>query len=531
VGNALSATLTASTGQTVSGAEYWIDSGAHTAITGTYGTLSATVSATLTLPSGSHVLFVRGQDNAGTWGPPKSTTFAVDTAGPTTAGMTLTPNPSNGTVAVALHATGDDTATGGSNIAAAEYFIGATGANGTGTAMTVNVAAPVASLDATIAPPVSGGVISVHSKDALGNWGAFSTITLSIVGTGPSTSGVSATVSPNNGTIPLNSTQAVVRIAATLTSTGATVAGAEAFIDCNPPALTPLTCPSGSGLPFVPADGVWNSASEAAYGDIPLSTVAGLSNGTHTIYVHGRDATGNWGATSTTTLVIDKTAPTVSVSAAASTVAFGSAVTVNVTANDVGAGLSTGPNARQYWVDGSATPPANPTAFTGASFNVTGLTGGAHTIYVRVQDAASNWSTVASVTVNVVQAVNDTRSFNANTSATQTSDANSGAGVLANDLPTGAGRTARLASAPGRTGGTGAGTITVTCQGGGGNTAATPAIGGNTICTNGAYRVTLTGVGSTAAAIQASKRGTYQFTYTEIWNGVTSDATVTITVN
>ncbi len=104
--------------------------------------------------------------------------------------------------------------------------------------------------------------------------------------------------------------------------------------------------------------------------------------------------------------------------------------------------------------------------------------------------------------------------------------------MLANDLPVGAaGRTARLASAPVRTAGTGAGTITVTCPGGLG-TGATPAIGGNTVCTNGAYRVTLNGVGANGAARAASKRGTYTFTYTELLNGkVTPPATVTITVN
>ena len=36
-----------------------------------------------------------------------------------------------------------------------------------------------------------------------------------------------------------------------------------------------------------------------------------LTNGNHTIYVHAKDAAGNWGATSTATLVIDKTAPTI----------------------------------------------------------------------------------------------------------------------------------------------------------------------------------------------------------------------------
>ena len=108
--------------------------------------------------------------------------------------------------------------------------------------------------------------------------------------------------------------------------------------------------------------------------------------------------------------------------------------------------------------------------------------------------------------------------------------------MLANDQPIGGtGRTVTLATAPVRTQGTGGGTITLSCNGG---TAATPSVSGNTICTNGTYRVTLstasvpaTPANTLNARRQAAKRGTYQFTYTETLNGVTSNATVTITVN
>jgi hypothetical protein len=43
--------------------------------------------------------------------------------------------------------------------------------------------------------------------------------------------------------------------------------------------------------------------------------------------------------------------------------------------------------------------------------------------------------------------------------------------------------------------------------------------------------VNLTAVGTSNATRQASKRGTYQFTYTKSLNGVPSTATVTLTVN
>ena len=51
------------------------------------------------------------------------------------------------------------------------------------------------------------------------------------------------------------------------------------------------------------------------------------------------------------------------------------------------------------------------------------------------------------------------------------------------------------------------------------------------LASNGSFSYTITTTATGAANIRAAKRGTYTFTYTETLNGVTSDATVTITVN
>lgn len=523
-GNLLTATIAAGAGRTVTAAQYWVDSGTPTAMTPSW-------TATLpTQPAGSHTISVRGQDDLGNWGAARSINLSVDTTGPATSGLTLTPNPSNGAVSVALHATGNDSAAGGSNIAAAEFFIGAVGANGTGTSMAVNVVSPIASLDATIAAPVTGGVVSVHSQDALGNWGAFATITLLVDGIGPGTSNVVATPNPLNGTTGLNLNTPAVRVTATFgltTDAGSSIAAGEGFIG--------TVGPNGTGFPFIPSDGQFNGMPETGYADIPLTTINQLGPGSHTIYVHGKDAAGNWGPNATTTLVLDMTAPALtSITLNPSTMVFGTAGTLlTVSATDIGTSVTGG----QYWIDGTATPPANATSFTGTAptINTSALAAGAHVVYARAQDAASNWSTVSSASLTVIRAVNDTRTINANNNATQNNDAATAPGLLANDLPVGlAGRTASLVSAPGRISGTGAGTIAVTCPASLG-TAATPAINGNTVCTNGAYRVTLTGVPSGNAGNNGvrriSKLGTFTFTYRETVNGVSSQATVTITVN
>jgi hypothetical protein len=384
------------------------------------------------------------------------------------------------------------------------------------------VASVTATIPAAAVNALSDGthVVSVRSQDSLGNWGAPATINLNVDKSGPATSNVNAAPNPNNGTLGINSSTPAVRVTAAFADTLSNIAGGEGFID--------TVGANGTGIIFLPSDGLWSSKTENGYADFPLTTINALSNGSHTISVHSKDAAGNWGAISTTTLVIDKTVPVISsVTLTPNTIAFATAsVTLNVTATDTVTGVSSG----QYWIDGTATPPANATAFTGtnATINTSTLAGGSHTVYVRVQDGATNWSAVSNASLIVVQAVDDSRTITANTSSSQTSDANAAAGVLANDLPA-TGSTARIASAPIRTSGTGTGTITISCPGSLG-TAATPAISGNTICTNGAYRVTLNGVGSSGSARRASKQGTYQFTYYEIVNGIQSLATVIINV-
>jgi hypothetical protein len=123
--------------------------------------------------------------------------------------------------------------------------------------------------------------------------------------------------------------------------------------------------------------------------------------------------------------------------------------------------------------------------------------------------------------------VNNTLSINAaNTTTTQNFDVPASSSLLVNDLPTGTTIGARLTTAPEKSGGTGA--VTLSCPTALG-TAATPSVTvgstAHTICTNGRFRVALAGN-------QAAKRGTITFTYTTTVNGVASTpATVTITVN
>jgi FtsP/CotA-like multicopper oxidase with cupredoxin domain len=411
----LTATIDETTtgGSNVTAAEYYLDSvtTAPTAMGGTFGSATVAVTAPVPSPTGQHIIYVRGQDFAGNWGVFSSVLVTGgDVVGPATTSPALTPALTNGSLPVAVHATGNDTATGGSNITGAEYFIGAAaGTDGTGTAMTVNLAAPIASLDATIPQAVVTAVegtrtVWIHAQDQFGNWGLPVSVNLLVDKTAPTTTGLSAAPTPNNGTLAFNAGTPAVRVTASTMSdlTGpinSTITGAEAFID--------TVGVSGTGAVFSASDGAFNTTSEAGYTDIPLATVAQLTNGTHTIYVHAKDAAGNWGATTTTTLLIDKIAPAVTAVTAAPNPTLGATtVTLTATATDAGTAVT-----RAEWFTGAdpGVGNGNPMTLTGtgpwslssAPIDVSSWNEGAYTLNVRALDAAGNWNVPATTLLQV----------------------------------------------------------------------------------------------------------------------------------
>lgn len=287
-GDDLTATVTDNT--SVEDAEYFIDTvggdGSGTAMSGTFGSPTVNVSALgIGLTAGPHTIYVHGKD-AANWGPVSSVIVTNDNVGPLTTSLTLSPNPSNGSKDVSLRATGDDRATGGSNIAGGEYTLD----GGTPVPVTPNVDAPVAALDTTIAPPVAGlaeGVhaVSVSSQDSAGNWGTPAAIDLLVDQTGPTTGTITANNSANQQAIQFKAT-----INDPLSSgVQSNLVGGEGFID--------TVGALGTGFPLLPNDGVWNETSEGALGNVPFNTLAILPDGPHTIYLRGRDASGNWGTT------------------------------------------------------------------------------------------------------------------------------------------------------------------------------------------------------------------------------------------
>jgi FtsP/CotA-like multicopper oxidase with cupredoxin domain len=309
-------------GSNVTAAEYFIDvtgtNGTGIPLSGTFGTpgpltVTATINASTIagLSTGNHIVYVHALDSANNWGTFNQGVLHVDNAAPIVTSPSVSPNRTNGSANVSLSATADDSANGNSNIGAAEYWID----SGSASAMNVVSASPISGISASIptatvlALAEGSHTVHIHAKDVLNTaWGTETTVSLVVDKTGPNASAVTANPNPNNGALPFNTSVQAVRVSATISdptsgSVNSNVTAGEGFIDA--------VGANGAGIVFLATDGVFNSASESGYADIPLAVINSLSAGSHTIYVHGKDAAGNWGPTSTVSLLIDKTPPAI----------------------------------------------------------------------------------------------------------------------------------------------------------------------------------------------------------------------------
>jgi hypothetical protein len=421
---ALSASAT-SAGFTVTAAEYYIDntSGSSSPMAGSFGSatvsdLNASISTSTlgALAAGPHTVYVRAQDANSKWGAFASTTFNLDNAGPKITGLALNPGQTNGATGVDIAATADDTTTGNSNVTAAEYFIDSAGSNGSGTALSTNQTSPIVALTGTIPASTVNGLsegshtVKVHAQDSTGNWSdanAFSA-TLKVDKTGPTASangsGLGISPNPSNGLISYDPQAAAngsgsLKLTARFTDTvtggvNSNIVAAEGFID--------TVGATGSGFVFLPSDGAFNSPTETAYVLIPLTALNALADGSHPVYVRGKDAAGNWGSTTTVNLIIDRHAPVVS-NVALTANPPGSNFNFNLTATVTDAAPSGGIGRVEWFVgadpgqgNGNAMTLQSGNAYT-AAVDLTTLPGGNLTFTVRAIDAAGNVSNLGTV--------------------------------------------------------------------------------------------------------------------------------------
>jgi hypothetical protein len=363
------------------------------------GIIPASVLADANFAAGKHIVYVRGKDAVGNWGLVGSVVLNVPKTGPATTGGVATPALTNGTVSVDVSATGDDSVAGGI-ITNAEYFLDTVGTNGTGTIMLVNRAATVVSVDANL-PAATVAALSegthdvfVHVKDKLGLWGPVLDIPLAIDKTGPATLATAISPPATNGKASDPSNPGYFKLTTEIKDTApgnSTIVQAEAFLGS--------VKANGTGLQLRPVDGKLDSSDETMYALIPLTQLSTFKTDQNVpVYVHGKDAAGNWGSTSDTvaSLILDRTAPALTGLTASLPPAGtpGIALTSPYTEKNTLYGAET-------WTGSSSTGPtpgtATPAVIHTANGKVTvyvdpGTATGQVTYHLRVKDIAGNWS-------------------------------------------------------------------------------------------------------------------------------------------
>ncbi|MFM8319395.1 MAG: multicopper oxidase domain-containing protein, partial [Chloroflexota bacterium] len=279
---------------------------------------------------------------------------------------------------------------------------------------------PGQSADALLALPASAPAgakyplyeagLLLHNNGASGFGGMLTFITTAAGApgpdlAGPAVSGLSLTPSISGGGQPVIVTASISDAA----SGGAAVTAAEYFIDAPGAA--------GAGMPLDASDNAFDSPVEAASATIQPAELAGLASGKHTIYVHGQDANGNWGAFNLATLNLDLRGPLASGIVFTPPVSRGdSAVTLRASASDAGRGGSN-VSGGEYFIDidplappapGSGAPlPANqaaPVVSLDGSIPaavMSGLSEGPHTLFLRARDDLLNWGEWVTATLAV----------------------------------------------------------------------------------------------------------------------------------
>jgi hypothetical protein len=218
----------------------------------------------------------------------------VDAVGPQIDQALVGPNPTNNSGTVTLRVAANDSATGGSTLAAAEWFVGTDPGAGAGQPMTATDGAfdeadeDVAATSGLNTLPQGDNVIRVRVKDAAGNWGAASAVTLRVDTTAPSAG--SAAMSPRS--VPQRNLSTLTA-SGTDSGAGNTLAGAEWFEGTDPGI--------GHGHAMTAVDGAFDEAAESFRATIGTSS---MSAGAHTLLVRSRDAAGNWSATRAVTLSV-----------------------------------------------------------------------------------------------------------------------------------------------------------------------------------------------------------------------------------
>ena len=316
---------TATGGSNISTATYSIDGGTPlamqvAAIVTPISALSATIPAATAgaLGEGPHIVLVSATDALGQTGT-GTITLTIDRSGPSTDTVSASPSAcvvptvppatacTNGKVgvdastqAVRISAHFADAA---STVRSAEMFIGTVGANGTGAPFLPEDGSfdfgqeygyADIPLSTIILKPEGDITLSIHGKDAAGNWGPMTTFVLHIDKTAPVvTTPVTNPVGVTNGATG-NATSFVLTTTATDTGAFPTGIVAGEWFEGTDPNVGPKFAMSFVNMPA-------GDNSENLTATIDFVSL-GWTPGTHTISVRALDGAGTWSAARSVTI-------------------------------------------------------------------------------------------------------------------------------------------------------------------------------------------------------------------------------------
>ncbi len=264
---------------------------------GSYGDVTQDVIASSTSPDtpGNYQLCVRGTDMSGNTGEMECVTLFVtpagDVTGPLSDQVIASPNPVAVDTSMNVTAAVDDTTTGGSQIAFAEFSLdgGSTWID----MQAVDGAFDEVAEDVTVSstsPDTPGNYqLCVRGTDMSGNTGGMACVTLFVTPAGDVTGPLSDQVSASPNPVLESGALTVSASVDDMTTGGSQIASAEVSLD------------GGSTWADMQAvDGAFDEVTE----DVTVSTTAPDMNGNYLLCIRGTDMSGNTGEMKCVTLAV-----------------------------------------------------------------------------------------------------------------------------------------------------------------------------------------------------------------------------------
>ena len=306
-----------------------------------------------TASSGPHRLSARARDAAGNLTTSAAVSVTIDNTAPA---VSITAPADGATVSgmVTVSATASDN----TGVIGVQFLL-----DGVALGTEVTTGPYALSWDSTTANSGSH-MLSARARDAAGNLTTSATVSVTIDNGAPT---VSMTAPANGATV-----SGMVTVSATA-SDNIGVVGVQFLLDGVPLGAEDTTGPYSIS---------WDSTT--------------ANSGSHTLSAQARDAAGHVTTSSTVSVTIDNTAPTVSMTAPANGSTPSGMVTVSATASD-----NRGVVGVQFLLDGVPLGTEDTTGPYSISWDSTAASSGSHTLSARARDAAGNFTTSPTVSVTI----------------------------------------------------------------------------------------------------------------------------------